>query len=382
MSSAWAPPTPRSLLVSTFSGKGAHDDDVSFEPLPPALESIVKDESGYRSTGESNPSLYNDGCRGSSLGSLLNSSARDVDCRATPSSVRPLAHDNVPAAVKGYFSSSKETLELSQDSAPPSSRHGGDAHAMTDQQESAADPDSDWYENEKARGKGSPYKASVKRPLREAAATAQRSIPRQTSSLELSPPPARPGTQHSSRRVSHSLIERRRREKINECLAHLKRLVPQCRAEGERKIARARERGRKRRRKSDEDLDDSPRGGLHKLEILQGTILYVEELEARLAALGEHPSADGRRIQTERQNDSTRRRTRGSPNGLADARHTEKEVTSASARKSADDCDTSRTFTDDQATAELLLNLSTSPELRPVNVEDSNTNLLSVKAVL
>jgi hypothetical protein len=67
--------------------------------------------------------------------------------------------------------------------------------------------------------------------------------------------------------VSHSLIERRRREKINDCLSTLKTMVPQCREEGERKERRARERGRKRGRGEEEE--EGSRGGLHKLEILQ-----------------------------------------------------------------------------------------------------------------
>lgn len=69
----------------------------------------------------------------------------------------------------------------------------------------------------------------------------------------------------SKRKVSHSLIERRRREKINQCLQSLKEMVPSLREEGEKKLAKARERGRKRGRGD----DAGERGGLHKLEILQ-----------------------------------------------------------------------------------------------------------------
>jgi hypothetical protein len=121
--------------------------------------------------------------------------------------------------------------------------------------------------------------SSRKRPKRDAAISAARNIPRQPSPFELSPPLSRgsnggaaagaSGSQ-SNREVSHSLIERRRRERINDCLAHLRQLVPQCREEGEKKVARAKERGRKRGRKAEDDGgEDGQRGGLHKLEILQ-----------------------------------------------------------------------------------------------------------------
>ncbi|GAA5954465.1 hypothetical protein JCM3765_004465 [Sporobolomyces pararoseus] len=142
----------------------------------------------------------------------------------------------------------------------------------------------------------------TKRPRRSAAIVAERRIPRQPSPLELdsddatfSPPPmiapsasnsARTskepgGGGASKRKVSHSLIERRRREKINDCLATLKDTVPNLREEGAKKIAKAKERGRKRGRGD----DTGERGGLHKLEILQGTIEYITELRARIDQL-------------------------------------------------------------------------------------------------
>lgn len=50
-------------------------------------------------------------------------------------------------------------------------------------------------------------------------------------------------------------------------------MVPQCKVQGEKKIARAKERGRRRARRGDMDEEDEVegalRGGLHKLEILQ-----------------------------------------------------------------------------------------------------------------
>ncbi|KAG0656496.1 hypothetical protein C6P46_007069 [Rhodotorula mucilaginosa] len=113
-----------------------------------------------------------------------------------------------------------------------------------------------------------PASAVPKRPRRSAAIAAARNLPRQPSPFDLeddddddaveddpspsaSPPPASSsrgagGGGSSKRKVSHSLIERRRREKINDCLATLRETVPSLREEGERKLARAKERGRKR----------------------------------------------------------------------------------------------------------------------------------------
>ncbi|GAA5900732.1 hypothetical protein JCM6882_007651 [Rhodosporidiobolus microsporus] len=167
--------------------------------------------------------------------------------------------------------------------------------------------------------------SSSARPRRFAAIVAARNIPRQPSpfdleddggdpyaaeddddALSMSPPPPGAGGSGSrkrastgsaaggggggggaagasKRKVSHSLIERRRREKINVCLQTLKETVPSLKEEGEKKMAKARERGRKRGRGD----DAGERGGLHKLEILQGTILYIEELRARIAELEE-----------------------------------------------------------------------------------------------
>ena len=47
-------------------------------------------------------------------------------------------------------------------------------------------------------------------------------------------------------------------------------MVPQCREEGEKKVARAKERGRRKGRKGEQyEESGDTRGGLHKLEILQ-----------------------------------------------------------------------------------------------------------------
>ena len=180
-----------------------------------------------------------------------------------------------------------------------------------------------------------PASAVPKRPRRSAAIAAARNLPRQPSPFDLeddddddaveddpspsaSPPPASSsrgagGGGSSKRKVSHSLIERRRREKINDCLATLRETVPSLREEGERKLARAKERGRKRGRGD----EAGERGGLHKLEILQasscgaalsellfmpplpplprkthpnqcrtqGTIAYIEDLRSQIARL-------------------------------------------------------------------------------------------------
>lgn len=143
-------------------------------------------------------------------------------------------------------------------------------------QQGQSDPqDLDWF----------PVEPAPKRLRRSAAIVAARNIPRQPSPFDLeteegfddgdepdpsesmSPPPTSSsrGGGASKRKVSHSLIERRRREKINDCLAALRETVPNLREEGERKLARAKERGRKRGRGD----DAGERGGLHKLEILQ-----------------------------------------------------------------------------------------------------------------
>ena len=150
----------------------------------------------------------------------------------------------------------------------------------------SAEPDDD--ADDVRDGDWVPPTTSSKRPRRSAAIAAARNIPRQPSPFDLeggephddeddpdaaspsaSPPPsgARASSSASKRKVSHSLIERRRREKINECLAQLRETVPSLREEGERKVARAKERGRKRGRGG--SGEGAERGGLHKLEILQ-----------------------------------------------------------------------------------------------------------------
>ncbi|SGY40073.1 BQ5605_C003g02320 [Microbotryum silenes-dioicae] len=152
----------------------------------------------------------------------------------------------------------------------------------------------------------------------------------------------------STRKISHSLIERRRRERINDCLSQLKRLVPQCREYGEQKVRRAHERGRNRVRANDPLEDGSGGSGLHKLQILQvsaidkvwplilGTILYMSELQSRVQFLEEQIAT---------------------PSNLLDSNHMCccKQAGPPAA-------------TDHMDAAALLLKFSTSPELRPVSI--------------
>ncbi|KAI9598794.1 hypothetical protein BDF19DRAFT_410858 [Syncephalis fuscata] len=66
------------------------------------------------------------------------------------------------------------------------------------------------------------------------------------------------------RRVSHSAIERRRRERINSEIGHLRRLVPSCRGQDH----------------------------LHKLSVLQGAIAYIHELRRQLGIKDEASDLD------------------------------------------------------------------------------------------
>ncbi|KAI9024928.1 hypothetical protein CLU79DRAFT_745468 [Phycomyces nitens] len=61
-----------------------------------------------------------------------------------------------------------------------------------------------------------------------------------------------------ARKVSHSAIERRRRERINDKMSHLKQLIPAC---------------------ADQD-------GLHKMSILQSAIDYIHHLETLVVQMG------------------------------------------------------------------------------------------------
>ncbi|GAA5890996.1 hypothetical protein JCM8208_003126 [Rhodotorula glutinis] len=265
---------------------------------------------------------------------------------------------------------------------PPTSR---DSFASS----KAASPSDEHDDGDDTRDKDwVPLTSSSKRPRRSAAIAAARNIPRQPSPFDLeggepdddddddpdaaspsaSPPPsnARAGSSASRRKVSHSLIERRRREKINECLAQLRETVPSLREEGERKVARAKERGRKRGRVGGGG-EAAERGGLHKLEILQGTILYIDRLRSRVDEL-EGAGQQGRRAEPPRSPEScagssSSSKSSGPPVGVKlepDGPPT--PPLGQTPRLS------SAAMVDDHEASLLLLELSTSPELRPVVV--------------
>ncbi|MCO5589582.1 hypothetical protein L7F22_043550 [Adiantum nelumboides] len=143
-----------------------------------------------------------------------------------------------------------------------------------------------------------------------------------------SPLPKKP-VRDSKRRATHSQIERRRREKINDRLITLRSIVPACVAEIEerkrvkfeeeeeaRKIAagelsanavRGGKRKRNRRRaaaaaaqKKDGEGDDKEEElGLHKLEVLTHTIDYIYQLQERIQELETGVIPQKRRVNDE-----------------------------------------------------------------------------------
>ncbi|POY70204.1 hypothetical protein BMF94_6787 [Rhodotorula taiwanensis] len=256
-------------------------------------------------------------------------------------------------------------------------------------QQGQSDPqDLEWF----------PVEPAPKRPRRSAAIVAARNIPRQPSPFDLteegfeddggdepdpsesmSPPPTSSsrGGGASKRKVSHSLIERRRREKINDCLAALRETVPNLREEGERKLARAKERGRKRGRGD----DAGERGGLHKLEILQGTIAYIEDLRARIDALEHQPASPASPPSpTSAQKQPSKRPPELAPLDVAPSAISPLPPFSASLGEPLNSMRRSTSLSlasssgsgsgsgevDDHEASLLLLNFSTSPELRPM----------------
>ncbi|BGP13669.1 hypothetical protein JCM10213_002237 [Rhodosporidiobolus nylandii] len=262
----WMPPTPRSQLVPLPPPTLPVDHLVL---LPPPLLPHDSHGSYHSAPGLSRRSSL-------SLHSLLNSSAGSSSSSVAAGPLSSLA----PSEDSAKYKQEQQDALL--------------AASLADADEST----------------------TAKRPRRSAAIVAARNIPRHPSPFELddgaaavddgeadpdvdedslSPAPAGSsrtrggggGGGQSKRKVSHSLIERRRREKINECLNTLRETVPQLREEGEKKLAKARERGRKRGRGD----EAGERGGLHKLEILQGTISYIDDLRARIAALEASSSA-------------------------------------------------------------------------------------------
>lgn len=121
------------------------------------------------------------------------------------------------------------------------------------------------------------------------------------------PSSAKKPVRDSKRRATHSQIERRRREKINDRLVTLRTIVPACAAEVEdRKRAKREEEEEARRIAAGEMVGSSARGkrkrnrrkaaktgqedkedelGLHKLEVLTHTIDYIYQLQDRIYEL-------------------------------------------------------------------------------------------------
>lgn len=111
----------------------------------------------------------------------------------------------------------------------------------------------------------------------------------------------------SKRRATHSQIERRRREKINDRLVTLRVIVPACTAEVEerkrqkrqeeeeaRKIAagemvptsvKGKRRRNRRKASTSEAAEKEDELGLHKLDVLTHTIEYIYELQDRIEEL-------------------------------------------------------------------------------------------------
>ncbi|KAJ3130307.1 hypothetical protein HK101_005101, partial [Irineochytrium annulatum] len=82
--------------------------------------------------------------------------------------------------------------------------------------------------------------------------------------------PAERAARDARRKVSHSAIERRRREKINDKIAHLRLMVPSSGLEQEGGAA-----------------------GLHKMNVLQAAIDHIKDLRARLRGMGQWVESDG-----------------------------------------------------------------------------------------
>lgn len=81
-----------------------------------------------------------------------------------------------------------------------------------------------------------------------------------------------------NRKTLHSLIERRRREKINDCLVRLCDLVPACQESilPKRPLVKP---TRRHGERADQDFDCKAQVPLSKLEILQRTIAYIGTMQ-------------------------------------------------------------------------------------------------------
>lgn len=273
------PPTPVSILLPL---PAPPPPLTAFEPLPPPLSPFAVEKS--KTFFPHSSADFSDAHK--SLPPLFGDYSITQGQRVTPRNL--IGERRVSdAPERGYFPPSHTTeaprLIDTHSLAPPARRTSLSQNYTTvipaSSNIAVSPPTKPIASSESAAAKTT----TRKRPRREAALT-KPSPEREISPLDGDYGKTTTGPTQNNRKVSHSLIERRRREKINECLANLKQTVPFCREEGQRKEARAKERGRKRGRKVD-DEEEGSRGGLHKLEILQGTILYIEELEAKISAL-------------------------------------------------------------------------------------------------
>lgn len=110
----------------------------------------------------------------------------------------------------------------------------------------------------------------------------------------------------SKRRVSHSIIEKKRRGKINQCLSKLQHMIPSLRCAAKNKMARRglppKSTAAPRRLSSQKheqsnykdecfladdvvDKNNNTTVELNKLDILMGSIAYIEQLEERILQL-------------------------------------------------------------------------------------------------
>ncbi|BGP05805.1 hypothetical protein JCM10049v2_001618 [Rhodotorula toruloides] len=278
-----------------------------------------------------------------------------------------IPHDDVnttsTGTAAGLSRPTLPSLRATFDSPPP---------ASTDASAVRQIDDDDWL----------PESSNAKRPRRSAAIAAARNLPRQPSPFDLeeddpsvkepspstSPPPTASASRgagvagSSKRKVSHSLIERRRREKINQCLQVLRETVPSLKEEGERKMARARERGRKRGRGD----EAGERGGLHKLEILEGTIAYIEDLRSRIELLenGSRDSSTTAEPSTSSQHPAVQPPSRTTALKPAQVMPLPSPLLTATSSGSSGSGEVD--IVDDHEASMLLLDFATSPELRPV----------------
>ncbi|KAK4052933.1 hypothetical protein OIO90_004057 [Microbotryomycetes sp. JL221] len=318
----WKPPTPRSqLTLVTKDGQPLPDHLV----LPPPLvscqvvDSIPMVKHHIRSTSDECSTLVLDDKSTSATDSLPRQQSRDHS-RLTPTNALMAAEDvTVPNVARQSIGAPFDTTKADQawHHQLPHTTDGGSRSLLFLGRESDGkiedygDGDFTLSEDEpearqmtKAR---SGLQGQSRRPAR-----AKRNVSRPTSPFDRSHATAA-SSSHPNRRVSHS-------------------------AAGEEKLARAKERGRKRGRSTCDEFNSGQGTGLHKLEVLQGTIAYIEQLEEQLQA--SHAAATL------------------SVDSILPAKHTYDNYREEAMRAQ---------HSAEHMTAETLLNLSTSPELRPVS---------------